>query len=332
MVAGRRPGDRSAADVTNGAIEGQESIAPVAGTLDDGQMLADADRTLDRRPTSRQHEHTAQARLDAAERCDAIADERDVAALAREQAADARDLAMAQHDAAYVQDLDVSALTGADRVIRAAGQRRRAAQRRIQAAAHRELAAQDRQAAAADREQAARERRRALVDREMLARQLAIAEADALSRARPRAAGLLDLDREVDRCRRTNGLLAVASVIVVEPKTLEDHEGPGVADALLTRVMVLVTRHLRTYDLIVRLADVGFLCVMPNMTLLHGRERFSAIAALAAAPDAAAITIGLAELSPHESAAELIARAARDGTITGGATGLPPIDGATCSP
>lgn len=328
-MAGPKSGDGSAADVANGAIEGQEGVAPASGTHGGEQTLVAGDQTPARRRTSRRRETSALARLDAAERRDALADERDVAALAREQAADARDLAMEQHDAAYLQDLDASALTGAERVIRAAGQRRRAAQRRVHAAAHRELAGQDRQAAADDREQAARERRRALMDRETLARQLAIAETHALTRGRPRAAAPLDLDHEVDRCRRTNGLLAAAYVTVVGTKTLEDREAAGAADELLERVMVLVTRYLRSYDLISPLGDARFLCAMSNMTLLDASERFSAIASLAAVPDAAAITIGLSELAPHESATELIARAARDDTITGAATERRAIDHVT---
>ncbi len=60
-----------------------------------------------------------------------------------------------------------------------------------------------RDAAAADREQAARERLHALVDREILADELAIADNDPLTGARTRAAGLADLGRELERCRRT---------------------------------------------------------------------------------------------------------------------------------
>ena len=67
---------------------------------------------------------------------------------------------------------------------------------------------------------------------------------------------------------------------------------------------------MRSYDLIVRLGGDEFLCAMSNMTLLEARERFSAIAtALAASSETGAIRTGFAELTPDETATELIARA-----------------------
>jgi diguanylate cyclase (GGDEF)-like protein len=266
-----------------------------------------------RQRTTRLRGQTAQVRLHAADKRDAIAEARDVAALARDHAADARSLAMAQRDAAYQQEDGARALNGAEIVIRAAGQRKRAAERRALAAEQRTMAAEDRQAAAQDREQAARERLRALVDREALARQLAIAETDPLTGARARAAGLADLDHELDRCRRTGNVLVVAYVDVVGLKTVNDTAGHGAGDVLLKHVVALLREHLRSYDLIIRLGGDEFLCAMSNMTLPDARQRFSAIAvALAAAPDAAAIRTGFAALSPEEPAAALIARADSD--------------------
>ena len=52
---------------------------------------------------------------------------------------------------------------------------------------------------------------------------------------------------------------------------------------------------------------------MSSMTLPDARERFSDIAALlAASPDAGAIRTGFAQLTPDETAADLIARADND--------------------
>ena len=187
------------------------------------------------------------------------------------------------------------------------------AQRRAQAAEQRALAAQDRQAAARDREQAANERMLALLDREALARQLAIAETDALTGARARAAGLTDLNHELDRCRRTGSMLVVAYIDVVGLKTVNDTQGHAAGDELLKHIVALIKEHVRPYDLIIRLGGDEFLCAMSSMTLLDAHRRFSAIAAaLAAAPDAAAISTGFAELSPDEPATELIARADSD--------------------
>jgi diguanylate cyclase (GGDEF)-like protein len=255
-------------------------------------------------------EQSAGARLHAADKRDAIAHARDLAALARDQAADARNLAMAQRENAYGQDDGAGAVNGAGIVIRASGQRKRAARRRAQVAEQGALAAQDRHGAAQDREQAARERLHALADREVLADELAIAEIDPLTGARTRAAGLIDLERELNRSRRTTGRLVVAYVDVVGLKTLNDTEGHSAGDELLRRAVQLIKQHVRPYDLIIRVGGDEFVCAMSNASLSNARQRFAAIAAvLAAAPEPGAIRTGFAELTADETARELIARA-----------------------
>lgn len=158
----------------------------------------------------------------------------------------------------------------------------------------------DKDQLAADRDQAA--------DREALADQLAVVETDSLTGARTRAAGLTDLDHELDRCREMGGLLVVAA------PTVSRTEGDAASDEMLQRAGALIKEHLRSFDLIIRLGGDGFVCAMPSMTLLQARQRFDAIAAaLALGPDAGTIRTGFAELVPGESAAELIARA--DGQV-----------------
>jgi diguanylate cyclase (GGDEF)-like protein len=263
-----------------------------------------------RQRAARQRGHSARARLDAAAKRDEMAHARDLAALARDLAADVRDLALRQRDAASEHGDDARAVTGAEIVIRAAGQRKRAARQRAQAAEQRELAAEDRHRAAQDREQAARERLRALTDRDALATQLAIVETDALTGARALAAGLTDLDHELDRYRQTGASLTVAYVDVVALDALSDTAGPRASDELLKRVVAVISEQLRSFDLIIRLGDDEFLCAMSNMTLPDARQRFSqAAAALAQAPHAGALRLGFAELRPGDSAAALIARA-----------------------
>lgn len=128
--------------------------------------------------------------------------------------------------------------------------------------------------------------------------------------ARTLAAGLNDLDRELDRCRETSGRLVVAYVDVIRLTTLSDREGQSAGDKLLKRVVALIGEHLRSFDLIIRLGGDELLCAMSNIALLDARERFSQVAtALAADPDAAAITAGFAELAADDSTTELIARA-----------------------
>ena len=194
--------------------------------------------------------------------------------------------------------------------MRAGEQRKRARDYRVQAAEHRWRAALDREAAATDREQNAGDRLQALADREALARALAVTESDPLTGARARAAGLADLDRELDRRRRTGGTIVVVYVDIVGLKKLNDTEGHEAGDLLLKRVVALITEHLRPYDLIVRLGGDDFLCAMSNMTLPDARRRLSAIAAaLGATSGGGTFRAGFAELTGDETATELLAGA-----------------------
>ena len=69
-----------------------------------------------------------------------------------------------------------------------------------------------------------------------LLRQLAASETDALTGARTRAAGLADVDHEIDRARRTSGVLSLAYIDVVGLKAANDERGHAAGDALLQRV------------------------------------------------------------------------------------------------
>lgn len=259
--------------------------------------------------TTRERAQTASRRLESAERRDVRARARDDAALARDRASAARDQAMSARDAEHDRE-EEWAMTGAEILMRAAEQRRRAAEDRLQAAQHRVQAARDRQAAAADRARGARDRLRALADREALAQALALSEFDPLTGARARAAGLVDLDREIDRSRRTGNPLAIVYVDVVGLKQINDSDGHDAGDRLLKRVVALISEHLRPYDLIVRLGGDEFLCALANMTSADARERFSAITdALATGSEPSALRAGFAELTEQDTAAKLIARA-----------------------
>jgi len=233
------------------------------------------------------------ARLAAAEQRDARAHLRDLAALGRDQAAHARNVAAARQHTTNALEQGV-------------------------------LADQDRQDAARDREQAARDRLHSHGDRELLARQLVIAEIDPLTGARARAAGLTDLERELERCRRTSSRLVVVYVDIVGLKRVNDTEGHGAGDELLKRVVGLIRAHLRSYDLIIRLGGDEFLCVMFNTPLSDARERFAVVASvLAGAREGGAIRTGFGALTSDETAAELIERA--DGELTESRRGRPVV-------
>lgn len=301
--------DQSSADRDQLAADRDQAASDrdLAGGID--AQVHEASRDM-RLRTARERERSARARVDAADQRDLVARARDLAAAARDGAADARDLAFTRYDAAYEQPGGAWTGSAAEMISRSAEHRARAARHRAQAAEHRAMAATDRQAAAEDREQAARERLQSTTDRELLAGELVIAETDALTGARTRAAGLVDLDHELERCRRTSGQLVVAYVDVVGLKAVNDSMGHNAGDELLQRVVSLVRTFLRPYDLIIRLGGDEFLCAMSNMTLADARQRFSALAvALADAPGAGSIRSGFAELAPDQVATELIARA-----------------------
>jgi diguanylate cyclase (GGDEF)-like protein len=229
--------------------------------------------------------------------------------MARDEAAALQDDELAARDAAWAADQNAPPNTEPQQ--RAAANRRRALADRASAAEARARAAEDRSEAANDRELAARDRAQAQKDRDALLDQLALAETDVLTGARTRRPGLADLDLEIDRARRTTGLLVVAYIDVVGLKAVNDAHGHAAGDELLQTAVRAIRAHLRSYDLIVRLGGDEFLCVLSGTTIEEARERFDAvIAALAADADRQCeIKVGFGVLGPMDSAAELIQRA-----------------------
>lgn len=172
------------------------------------------------------------------------------------------------------------------------------------------MAARDREAAARDREQAALDRQQACADRETLAHELALAETDVLTGARTRAAGLADLEHEVDRARRTSNGLVVAYIDIVGLKQVNDTHGHAAGDELLKEAVSVIRQHLRPYDLVIRLGGDEFLCAMSTMSEAESRQRFAAVAAvLAQSPRSGGIRVGFGELLPDDTVELLIARA-----------------------
>jgi diguanylate cyclase (GGDEF)-like protein len=191
---------------------------------------------------------------------------------------------------------------------------------RLAAAGHRALAfemrsraAADREQAARDREQAAQDRAQALAEREALLHQLSIAETDALTGTRTRAPGLAELQREIQRARRTTGKLAIAYTDVVGLKTVNDTASHAAGNILLKRVVGAMRSHLRPYDPIIRVGGDEFVCEMPDATADAARERFATVqSALTQDPEPCAIKVGFAALEPEDSADALINRADAD--------------------
>ena len=307
--------DQTASDSDQTSADSDQAAADSDQAASDRDLASGGDPgehefTRDLRDRSAEHrQHVAQGRVDTATDRDAVARTRDLTAAARDEAAALRDRDLAERDASRTRD----GRTMAGLLHRAVESRHDAAADRAAAIESRARAAADREQAARDREQAARDRRQAQIDRDALLQQLAIAETDQLTGTRMRAAGLADLDREIERARRTTTLLAVAYVDVVGLKAVNDEHGHSAGDALLQRVVRAIRSHLRSYDLIVRHGGDEFLCVMSGATIELARQRFDAIqAALADDPDPAGIKIGFAALAPQDSSTELIGRADAD--------------------
>jgi Diguanylate cyclase, GGDEF domain len=157
---------------------------------------------------------------------------REAAARARDLAADARDQVSAMLDR-DLEALDAEWRTEEEDASGVAGGGETDRHRLLRS---RGAAVEARARAASDRRQAAEDRRRAAKDREEGRREhvalrglLAAAEHDPLTGVAARAPGLLELEHEIDRARRTTGLLAIAYVDVIGLKTVNDSQGHAAA-------------------------------------------------------------------------------------------------------
>jgi diguanylate cyclase (GGDEF)-like protein len=165
-----------------------------------------------------------------------------------------------------------------------------------------DAAAEDRRHAAEDRRQAAEDRRRTRMEREE-------AERDELTGALGRRAGLIALQREIARARRSSEALVVAFVDVDGLKAVNDRQGHAAGDALLENVVVSLRSGLRAYDVVVRYAGDEFLCALSGAEAEEAAARFDECAGILSALTGASVSIGLAELRDGETLEGLIARA-----------------------
>jgi diguanylate cyclase (GGDEF)-like protein len=255
--------------------------------------------------STRQRQQGADGRFEVAAARDAAAHARDLIASERDEAAAMRDWQLARRDAD-----DAHVVTAAEIGARAAESRERAAEDRDAAAKSRARSAADRAKAARDRAQAAHDRMQAQADRAELLHQLAIAETDAVTGARTRAAGLPALGSEIDRAREKKASLVAAYVDVVGLRAANSDHGHAAGDVLLQRTARAVRGRVRSSDLFLRLGDDEFLCAMFGETLENARLRFESVrAALADDPYPCEIKVGLTALAPGDSVERLIQRA-----------------------
>jgi diguanylate cyclase (GGDEF)-like protein len=212
---------------------------------------------------------------------DRVAEGRDLAAERRDRAARQRDRTAADH--AGTDDLCVR---------------------------ERDDAAREREAASRDRAEAARDRDAAAHDRLRAARDRSAAGVDPLTGALRRDRGLADLQREIDRARRSDGRLVLAFVDVDGLKPINDTHGHAAGDQLLRDVAVALKRALRSYDLVIRYGGDEFLCALPGTDLEGARRRFGEVArSLTKRPQRASVSVGLAALEDPDTVDALTARA-----------------------
>ena len=222
---------------------------------------------------------------------DRTAKDRDERAEAHDQASDARDARAEARD-----DRAVARERAADEVDEGA-------------AADRAGALRDRRGGASDRTQAADDRKSALTDRLQSARERAVSSIDELTRAHRREPGILALEREIARAKRTKQPFTLAFVDIDDLKGTNDSLGHAAGDQILRDTSDSIRAHLRSYDLIIRFGGDEFLCALPDLTMAQAAKRFSLVNADLAATHRASVTVGLTELEPDDALEDLIARA-----------------------
>jgi diguanylate cyclase (GGDEF)-like protein len=231
---------------------------------------------------------------------DEAADRRDRAGLARDLRGDERDRSADARDgrAVAAEEATESGIGGAERL--------RAERARIDAASDRSRSSRDRQAGAQERLVAHADRSAAAADRED-------AEVDELTGAHLRGAGLRELQREMDRARRTGRPLGLAFVDVDHLKDVNDSLGHAAGDQVLRAAVGAMRARMRSYDLVVRVGGDEFLCVLEGLDLAATRRRLSGVnVTLADRPEPAAVTVGVAEMVDGDTPTSLIARADAD--------------------
>jgi diguanylate cyclase (GGDEF)-like protein len=247
---------------------------------------------------------TADARDTRADARDLTADRRDDHADQRDQVADQRDEVAQRSEHVGASGMSPDALIVSEQVrLDARHDRRRAMDDREASADGRSDAGRDRDAATGDRGASATDRQASEQDRGRAA-------LDPLTGVFLRAAGFVQLEREVARSRRSGEPLVAAFVDVDHLKTVNDTRGHSAGDALLVAVADSLRTHLRTEDLVFRYGGDEFVCAFAGLTTTDATERLHDVnRSLAQGTTFGSISVGLADLLPNDSPTALIRRA-----------------------
>ncbi len=221
----------------------------------------------------------------------------------RDRTAEARDeIAEARDDVSEVRDARAEARDERAEV-------REASKDLTGARADRAGAVRDRQGGAGDRHQSARDRQAASKDRQFSEEDRAAAALDELTGAHRRDAGMLLLEHDLLRAKRTNQPFTLAFIDVDGLKRVNDSLGHAAGDQLLRAIADAIRARLRPYDVVVRYGGDEFLCGLLDLDKAAAAERFALVKADLAATQQASVTTGLAEVEADDALEELIARA-----------------------
>ncbi len=180
----------------------------------------------------------------------------------------------------------------------------------MEASEDRRVGASERSSAHSDRDIALADRGTALADRGAAAQERASSFTDGLTGLYLRGAGVIELEREITRARRTRQSLVLAFLDVDHLKAINDSGGHAAGDQLLVAVASTLKSVLRPYDIVVRYGGDEFVCALPGMRKAGATRRFAQVnTALATGEHQGEVTVGLAELRPDDSLDDLIARA-----------------------
>lgn len=333
MQADGEPGGPSEAgrrDRAGDARDDEAGARDVAGDERD-QAGGERDDAADLR------DDAAERRDLAGDRRDEAADQRDLIARQRDQLADERDLAATLRDDASVLGAEqsehaaIARNAAAEDRLRAAedrqagayersfalhdrgtasGDRRSGATERIDAERDRQTSLSDRGSGADARIHAELDRQRSQGDRGASAADREHASLDALTGAYVRSAGVLELDRELSRARRTDQSFVLAFIDVDRLKTVNDRGGHAAGDRVLALVAATLRSKLRSYDLLVRYGGDEFICALSGVGTVEATRRLtSANEILRASAEPASMTFGLAEAAVGEMLEAVISRA-----------------------
>lgn len=176
------------------------------------------------------------------------------------------------------------------------------------AAADRAGALRDRLGGGSDRTQAADDRKAASADRVASARDRVASSLDGLTHTYRREAGVVELEREISRAKRTGQPYTLAFVDVVNLKGTNDKLGHAAGDKLLRTAADAIRSQLRSYDLIIRFGGDEFVCGLLDLTRVEAIKRFKLVNSELAALKAS-VTVGITELEENDTLEDLIGRA-----------------------